>query len=159
MSKHTSAIAYRELTKTHFFSDTQEQILSAIKSDGPMTRKELAASLSRPINSICDATLRLVEMKALYETEGFNKDSGKKAMILSLPGNPKPTNQSKKVPKTSKDTPKLQAVGVDKAPTAKELLCAQILQTTFTRVQNQFVSQVLVEGVVFAITIEPISKV
>lgn len=152
MSKATSIAAYRILSQSDHFSEIQSLVLEAITKHGPLTRKELAVAINRPINSLADATLRLVEAGTLIEVKGMNLDTGRKAMKLMLPGKSK--NIPQKLPSKSKSIPK--AVDpITTTPTTKEQLAASILMAKFTKDNSTYVTQVEVNGIIYLVEVTP----
>lgn len=162
MSKATSIDAYRSLTKTNHFSYLQSHILQNIAKHGPATRKELATRIEKPINSVCDPVLRLIEVGKLIETEVTCPETNRKINQLSIPGRKGQAKVQSKpsapVQPTSKstDTPYNSLTA---KPSNKELLCSAILKTQFTRVEKEFVAQVTCGQVIFMVKLIPVSIV
>jgi DNA-binding MarR family transcriptional regulator len=152
VSRATSIEAYRELSKTDHFSELQVQILDSLREYGPATRKQLAARLNRPINSVCDPSLRLIEAGRISEVIGVDEETGRKIGYLSIPGQTKPRKQLQAAKQD-------QHPEITKNPTGKELLCSAILSSKFERTGDCYTTQVMVNGVIMVITVTPVTKV
>jgi len=163
MSKATSIDAYRSLTKTNHFSYMQSHILQNIAKHGPATRKELAARIEKPINSVCDPVLRLIEAGKLIETEVTCPETNRKINQLSIPGRKGVAKAQSKASAPVQTTYEPAVPSPYNSLTAKatnkELLCSAILKTQFTRVEKEFVAQIVVGQVVFLVKLIPVSIV
>lgn len=156
MSRSTSIQAYRSLQSTSHFSELQEQILSSIQDDGPATRYGLSQRLDRRQSSICMPAKTLVDQGHLIEVPSVDPQSGKPASLLSLPGNSKTILT--KVPRKQQDASEAQDP-MEAMPTAREMLCSQLLKTQFTRVDGKFVAQALVGNIVFLVELTPVGVI
>ena len=166
MSKATSIDAYRNLSQTNHFSYLQSLILQNIEKHGPATRKELAARIQKPINSVCDPVLRLLEARKLIETEVVDPETNRKINMLSIPGRKGPAKAQSKPTTPSPTTPKASSVNLDAQnssltaqPSNKELLCSAILKTQFQRVGDEFVAQVIVNNLVMMVKFAQVSTI
>lgn len=150
MSKATSIAAYRTLSQSGYFSDVQNLILDAVDKHGPLTRKELVAATNRPINSLCNAALRLVEAGTLIEVDSMNEDTGRKASKLMRPHNAKPQNPPSALNRVTKTLDPMVSI-----PTTKELLCSSILASQFTKQQTSYTTEVVVKNVIYLVEVTP----
>jgi len=152
MARANSIEAYRSLSQTDHFSELQSQIVDSLKDYGPATRKQLAARLGKPINSVCHPSLRLIESGRVFEFDGIDEETGRKIGYLSIPGQTKPRKQLQAAKQD-------QHPEITKNPTGKELLCSAILSSKFERTGDCYTTQVMVNGVIMVITVTPVTKV
>lgn len=147
MSKSTSIAAYNELVKTKHFSILQEAILDSLKKEGPATRKELANRLNKPINSVCDPVLRLLEAGLLVQEETTCFETNKKINMLSVVGDVRKRKAGQ------------VTTLVSKRPSSREMLCSELLRAEIKRVENCYEAEVVVSGIKFKVTLVPVEVV